>query len=204
MSSTPRPYQADAQARAGRTDARPHAARAGRSPSASAPPSSSRSTRSRRRSSTRAPRATSRPPPISQAAEAAVDAAALDLSFTAGARADLGPGGPRGDHRRQPGRRGPDAADHAWCPSIPIYVSFDGDEQVYLKYVGMALRGERESSRNAREPGVGRASPMSRAIRTRATWCSSTTSSTRTPAPSTRAACSRTRTGASRPACSRA
>ena len=31
----------------------------------------------------------------------------------------------------------------------PIYVSFDGDEQVYLKYVGMALRGERESSRTA-------------------------------------------------------
>ena len=34
----------------------------------------------------------------------------------------------------------------------PIYVSFDGDEQVYLKYVGMDLRGERESSRNAQNP----------------------------------------------------
>ena len=34
----------------------------------------------------------------------------------------------------------------------PIYVSFDGDEQVYLKYVGMDLRGERPSSRNAPNP----------------------------------------------------
>jgi multidrug efflux pump subunit AcrA (membrane-fusion protein) len=34
----------------------------------------------------------------------------------------------------------------------PIYVSFDGDEQVYLKYVGMELRGERKSSRNAPNP----------------------------------------------------
>ena len=41
----------------------------------------------------------------------------------------------------------------------PIYVAFDGDEQVYLKYVGMALRGERGSSRDTHEPGVGRVSP---------------------------------------------
>ena len=34
----------------------------------------------------------------------------------------------------------------------PIYVSFDGDEQVYLKYVGLDLRGELKSSRNARNP----------------------------------------------------
>jgi len=31
-------------------------------------------------------------------------------------------------------------------------VSFDGDEQVYLKYVGMELRGERKSSRTAPNP----------------------------------------------------
>lgn len=34
----------------------------------------------------------------------------------------------------------------------PIYVSFDGDEQVYLKYQGMAQNGQRASSRDARNP----------------------------------------------------
>jgi RND family efflux transporter MFP subunit len=34
----------------------------------------------------------------------------------------------------------------------PIYVSFEGDEQVYLKYNELARRGERESSRDAANP----------------------------------------------------
>jgi membrane fusion protein, multidrug efflux system len=34
----------------------------------------------------------------------------------------------------------------------PILVSFDGDEQVYLKYQGMAQNGQRASSRDARNP----------------------------------------------------
>jgi RND family efflux transporter MFP subunit len=34
----------------------------------------------------------------------------------------------------------------------PIYVSFDGDEQIYLKYLELARRGERPSSRDARNP----------------------------------------------------
>jgi RND family efflux transporter MFP subunit len=34
----------------------------------------------------------------------------------------------------------------------PIYVSFDGDEQVYLKYAELARRGERSSSRDAANP----------------------------------------------------
>jgi multidrug efflux system membrane fusion protein len=34
----------------------------------------------------------------------------------------------------------------------PIHVSFDGDEQVYLKYQGMAQNGQRASSRDARNP----------------------------------------------------
>jgi multidrug efflux system membrane fusion protein len=34
----------------------------------------------------------------------------------------------------------------------PIYVSFDGDEQVYLKYQGMSQTGQRVSSRDARNP----------------------------------------------------
>jgi multidrug efflux system membrane fusion protein len=34
----------------------------------------------------------------------------------------------------------------------PIYVEFQGDEQVYLKYTEMSQRGERPSSRDARNP----------------------------------------------------
>ena len=34
----------------------------------------------------------------------------------------------------------------------PVYVSFEGDEQVYLKYQSMARRGERPSSRDERNP----------------------------------------------------
>lgn len=34
----------------------------------------------------------------------------------------------------------------------PIYVSFEGDEQVYLKYTELAHRGERPSSRDAANP----------------------------------------------------
>lgn len=34
----------------------------------------------------------------------------------------------------------------------PIYVSFEGDEQVYLKYTEMARRGDRQSSRDAANP----------------------------------------------------
>ncbi len=34
----------------------------------------------------------------------------------------------------------------------PIYVSFEGDEQVYLKYTELARRGERASSRDAANP----------------------------------------------------
>lgn len=34
----------------------------------------------------------------------------------------------------------------------PIYVSFEGDEQIYLKYVAMARNGERPSSRRAPNP----------------------------------------------------
>ncbi|MEO8002818.1 MAG: efflux RND transporter periplasmic adaptor subunit [Arenimonas sp.] len=34
----------------------------------------------------------------------------------------------------------------------PIYVTFDGDEQVYLKYQQMSQNGQRQSSRDARNP----------------------------------------------------
>jgi RND family efflux transporter MFP subunit len=85
------------------------------------------------------------------AAEAAVDAAALDLSFTQ-VRAPIS--GLVGRAEITAGNLV--AAGNTLLTTVvsidPIYVSFDGDEQVYLKYVGMDLRGERESSRTAQNP----------------------------------------------------
>jgi RND family efflux transporter MFP subunit len=86
-----------------------------------------------------------------QAAEAAVDSAALDLSFTE-VRAPIA--GLVGRAEITAGNLV--AAGQTLLTTVvsinPIYVSFDGDEQVYLKYVGLELRGELKSSRNARNP----------------------------------------------------
>ena len=85
------------------------------------------------------------------AAEAAVDAAALDLSFTQ-VRAPIS--GLAGRAEITAGNLV--AAGQTLLTTVvsidPIYVSFDGDEQVYLKYIGMELRGERKSSRNTPNP----------------------------------------------------
>src|SRR5688572_101219 len=85
------------------------------------------------------------------AAEAAVEAAALDLSFTQ-VRAPIS--GLVGRAEITAGNLV--AAGQTLLTTVvsidPIYVSFDGDEQAYLKYVGMDLRGERESSRTAPNP----------------------------------------------------
>jgi multidrug efflux system membrane fusion protein len=85
------------------------------------------------------------------AAEAAVDAAALNLSFTQ-VRAPIA--GLVGRAEITAGNFV--SAGQTLLTTLvsidPIYVSFDGDEQVYLKYVNMALRGERESSRTAANP----------------------------------------------------
>jgi RND family efflux transporter MFP subunit len=85
------------------------------------------------------------------AAEAAVDAAALNVTFTrveapiSGivSRAEVTAGNlvNTGQTRL------------TTVVSIdPIYVEFEGDEQVYLKYVAMDRTGERKSSRNAPNP----------------------------------------------------
>ena len=85
------------------------------------------------------------------AAEAAVESAALDLSFTE-VRAPIS--GLVGRAEITAGNLV--AAGQTLLTTVvsidPIYVSFDGDEQVYLKYVGMDLRGERKSSRTAQNP----------------------------------------------------
>ncbi|MEO8017948.1 MAG: efflux RND transporter periplasmic adaptor subunit [Pseudomonadota bacterium] len=86
-----------------------------------------------------------------QAAEAAVDSAALDLSFTE-VRAPIS--GLVGRAEITAGNLV--AAGQTLLTTVvsidPIYVSFDGDEQVYLKNVGMELRGELKSQRNANNP----------------------------------------------------
>jgi len=86
-----------------------------------------------------------------QAAEAAVESAALDLSFTE-VRAPIS--GLVGRAEITAGNLV--AAGQTLLTTVvsidPIYVSFDGDEQVYLKNVGLDLRGELPSSRNAHNP----------------------------------------------------
>jgi RND family efflux transporter MFP subunit len=86
-----------------------------------------------------------------QAAEAAVESAALDLSFTE-VRAPIS--GLVGRAEITAGNLV--SAGQTLLTTVvsidPIYVSFDGDEQVYLKNVGMELRGELKSSRDTRNP----------------------------------------------------
>jgi RND family efflux transporter MFP subunit len=86
-----------------------------------------------------------------QAAEAAVESAALDLSFTE-VRAPIS--GVVGRAEITAGNLV--AAGQTLLTTVvsidPIYVSFDGDEQVYLKNVGLELRGELKSQRNANNP----------------------------------------------------
>jgi RND family efflux transporter MFP subunit len=86
-----------------------------------------------------------------EAAKAAVEIAALDLSFTQ-VRAPIS--GLVGRAEITAGNLV--AAGQTLLTTLvsidPIYVSFDGDEQVYLKNVGLELRGELKSSRTGNNP----------------------------------------------------
>lgn len=86
-----------------------------------------------------------------QAAEAAVEIAALNLTFTQ-VRAPIS--GLVGRAEITAGNLV--TAGQTLLTTIvsidPIYVAFEGDEQVYLKYIDMARRGERGSSRDTRNP----------------------------------------------------
>ncbi|HEY6643140.1 efflux RND transporter periplasmic adaptor subunit [Povalibacter sp.] len=88
------------------------------------------------------------------AARAAVEAARLDLSFT---RVTAPISGRVSKAEITAGNLV--SAGSGSAPLLttivsvnPIYVSFDGDEQVYLKYAELARRGERTSSRDAANP----------------------------------------------------
>jgi RND family efflux transporter MFP subunit len=85
------------------------------------------------------------------AAEAAVESAALDLSFTEIRAPITGVVG-----RAEITAGNLVAAGTTLLTTVvsvdPIYVSFDGDEQVYLKYIGLEQRGERTSARTGNSP----------------------------------------------------
>jgi multidrug efflux system membrane fusion protein len=85
------------------------------------------------------------------AAEAAVESAALDLSFTEIRSPITGVVG-----RAEITAGNLVAAGTTLLTTVvsvdPIYVSFDGDEQVYLKYIGLEQRGERKSARTGNSP----------------------------------------------------
>jgi multidrug efflux system membrane fusion protein len=85
------------------------------------------------------------------AAEAAVESAALDLSFTEIRSPITGVVG-----RAEITAGNLVAAGSTLLTTVvsvdPIYVSFDGDEQVYLKYIGLEQRGERKSARTGNSP----------------------------------------------------
>ncbi|HEY6123734.1 MAG TPA: efflux RND transporter periplasmic adaptor subunit [Steroidobacteraceae bacterium] len=86
-----------------------------------------------------------------QAAEAAVESAALDLSFTE-VRAPISGLVGRAEITAGNLVSGGQTLLTTVVSIDPIYVSFDGDEQVYLKNVGMELRGETKSQRNTQNP----------------------------------------------------
>ena len=90
-----------------------------------------------------------------QAAEAAVESTALDLSFTE-VRAPIS--GLVGRAEVTAGNLV--AAGQTLLTTVvsidPIYVAFDGDEQVYLKYANLERRGELKSPAHGVQPGVGR------------------------------------------------
>jgi RND family efflux transporter MFP subunit len=85
------------------------------------------------------------------AAEAAVESAALDLSFTQ-VRSPIA--GVVGKAEITAGNLV--SAGQTLLTTVvsvdPIYVSFDGDEQVYLKYIDLEQRGERKSARTGNAP----------------------------------------------------
>ncbi len=89
------------------------------------------------------------------AARAAVEAARLDLDFTRVTAPIAG----RVSKAEITAGNLVSAGSGAAAPLLttivsvdPIYVSFDGDEQVYLKYNELARRGERKSSRDEANP----------------------------------------------------
>ncbi len=88
------------------------------------------------------------------AARAAVDAAKLDLEFTRVTSPIAGRVSKAAITAGNLVTGGSNAATllTTVVSLDPIYVSFEGDEQIYLKYTALAQRGERQSSRDAANP----------------------------------------------------
>jgi RND family efflux transporter MFP subunit len=86
-----------------------------------------------------------------QAAEAAVDAAALNLTFTQ-VRAPISGLVGRAEITAGSLVTSGQTLLTTVVSVNPIYVQFEGDEQVYLKYVDLARSGERGSSRDTENP----------------------------------------------------
>jgi RND family efflux transporter MFP subunit len=88
------------------------------------------------------------------AARAAVDAAKLNLEFTRVTSPIAGRVGKAAVTAGNLVTGGSNTA--ALLTTVvsldPIYVTFEGDEQIYLKYTELAQRGERQSSRDAANP----------------------------------------------------
>jgi RND family efflux transporter MFP subunit len=88
------------------------------------------------------------------AARAAVDAAKLDLEFTRVTSPIAGRVSKAAITAGNLVTGGSNAATllTTVVSLDPIYVTFEGDEQIYLKYTALAQRGERQSSRDAANP----------------------------------------------------
>jgi RND family efflux transporter MFP subunit len=88
------------------------------------------------------------------AARAAVDAAKLNLEFTRVTSPIAGRVGKAAITAGNLVTGGSNAATllTTVVSLDPIYVTFEGDEQIYLKYTALAQRGERQSSRDVANP----------------------------------------------------
>ncbi len=116
-----------------------------------------------------------------QAAQAAVDAAALDLAFTQ-VRAPISGRGRQGrDHRRQLRHDRGETLLTRLVSIDPVYVRFEGDEAAYLRDLRSSATRAQDARASQPVVWIGLANEDGPSAR-RASSCSPTTNSTRPPA----------------------